>query len=165
MIGTWFDLKRFVGAAVLFMALAAVLDRFWPASYWIDMRSVHVDDAPYGTAPKMKEDRTIKRKFAASYDVETEVKRMTKPIGYTMLCKASGGPFDYAPDNVPPESLDLAWWVGNACKEGSSFTTIIDMKLLPIGTYRVETCRTIYPLRFFSPRRTCVTSNDFTIYP
>lgn len=167
-VSTWFNVKRFVGAFVMFVALGAIIpslaDRFWPVSYWIEMHAVHVEDAPYGTAPRMSEDREIHHDFDGRYNAEVEVGRDTPPRGYTLFCKAEGGPFLYTPDNVTPEDMDLSWWVGNACKEGASNTTIIDMKLLPIGKYRVETCRTVSPLLFFSPRRVCATSNDFEIY-
>lgn len=163
-----FDVKRFVGAGMLFiisaLVLQGVIDRFWPTSYWLEMIEVHVDDAPVGTAPRMTERRIIHRKFAGSYRAEVEVQRQDRPNKYTLVCRATGGDFDYAPDNEPPEDLDLFWWVGDACKKGESGFTIIDVRNLPVGVYRVETCRTIMPLKFFSPRVVCLTSNHYRVY-
>lgn len=163
-----FDIKRLIGSAMLFIVSALVLqgtvDRMWPASYWIDMRSITVSDAPYGTAPRVDEDRTIKRPFIGSYRVEIEQRRDRPPAGYVLICSAADMGINYAPDNVLPEDMNLSWWVSHACRSSAAGNNVIvDVHLLPLGTYRVETCRTIQPLRFFSPRGVCRTSNDFNI--
>ena len=163
---SWFDVKRFVGAAVMFITLAAIMpslvDRFWPASYWVDMQEVHVADAPQGQSPAVTETRIVKRKVRATYNAEVEVKQFEPKAGYRLVCRASGGPFEYDLDNLPPDNL--AAWVDDSCMKAGSSGVKIDVRNLPVGVYRMETCRTILPARIFSEKRECATSNDFTIF-
>ena len=157
-----FDLKRFVGAAIVFIASAAILqgviDRLWPATYWMEMRGLAINDAPRGTAPAVREDRIVHRDISATWQAELEE---LNPDGktFTIRCAASGGPRMYRRDNAL--FRDLSYWFGEVCKDSTG--AIIDLHNLPRGLYRVDTCRTLYPARFFSPRGQCVLSNTFKI--
>jgi len=121
------DLFIFAGWAgiVLFAAISAAI----PASEWMEVRSVHVEDSVAGANPQMQVDRTIKSDFVGNWLVEVE---RDYGAGFGLFCSARGEAA-YRQDAVLPTPLYLDWW------------TYPVKCILPAGRYRVETTWTISP--------------------
>lgn len=151
----WDLMLALAWAAVI---VAAVTFHFLPTSIWIDMRSVHFDNARYGTAPAVQEDRSINLDSNISWYAKVERKEAG---GYSPVCEASGGPRPVQAGTVIPGNADLVWWVGNHCVWSRAR---IDVRLLPPGTYRVFTRRTVH-LPWGLEKRASINSNDFVIEP
>lgn len=91
----------------------------WPASYWLEVRSVRVADG----FPAMVVDRSIKRQFygrwsASLYRWEAQ--------GWVAACTARGEQL-YNPEAKLPAKLDLEWWTAGQCRG------------LPAGKYMMRT--------------------------
>lgn len=104
---------------------SSLISTLTPASAYLDVRSVHVDDATIGVPPKMQVDRAINHNFHGRWNVDVE--RMTADGRFVQVCQAHGEG-NYATDNDLPEDLDLDWWT-------------YPVKCTPTvpGKYRVET--------------------------
>lgn len=139
--------------------LYGVLDsRLRPASWWLDVRSVTVDDATAGVPAVMHVDRTIRRDFRGRYHVEVERRGAG---GFSLFCGAGktgkrecdvdSSWINYQADNALPDPLDMDWW---------TYPVKYD---LPPGSYRIVTNWCIdagaKPDRCTEP----VISNEFTI--
>lgn len=142
------DIRKSLAWWLLAIAAMVTADRFWPASWWIDVGQVHVEDSVVGTPPRMKVDRTINRVFYGTWRVEIE--KVSPTGGFVFIPPPAYGENLYEPQNELPDPLDLEWW-GNAA-----------MARPAPGSYRIETCWRIFP-QIFSPRRFCRTSNLFEI--
>lgn len=121
--------KGLAFALILFlMALAApsfggLVDHYMPASYWIEVRAVHVDDALAGEDPPMRVDMEIRRPFRG--DAIAIVKRRGIN-GFSYFC--GGAVFnDFRADDVLPEPLTLSLWIWSGQCD------------LPPGRYLVDT--------------------------
>lgn len=121
---------RGVAVALILFALALAapslggfVDRFVPVSFWFEVRSVHVFDAPAGEDPRMAVDRTIHRPFTARY---IAIVRRRGENGFSHFCSGSDTT-DYQPDAAFPDPLTLSWW------------TWPKRCALPPGTYRLDT--------------------------
>lgn len=104
-------------------------ERLIPASAYMQVRSVHVDDTTVGIAPIMLVDRTIHADFTAVW--RADVERKMNNGRYVQIC-TSGGLGNYATDNDLPDPLDLDWW-----------TYPIKCAPTVAGKYRIETTWTI----------------------
>lgn len=81
----------------------------WPASWWLEVRDVHVDDGAGEIT--MTVDRTIKRAFSASWF--TTLRRWDGG-GWVVYCNASGEGA-YLPGARFPVPLTLKWWTVGQC--------------------------------------------------
>ena len=104
---------------------SSLMTAITPASSYLDVRSVHVDDTTAGVPPKMRVERTINANFHGRWNVDVE--RMTPYGRFIQVCQAHGEG-NYATDNDLPDDLDLDWWT-------------YPVKCTPTmpGKYRVET--------------------------
>lgn len=97
----------------LYMALVAV-----PASHWIEVRSVHVNDAATPAELTLDVDRDIKMFFPGVYSV-----KIRRSPGGGFVCNTGTSlPIPYRPDAEMPDPLMLWWWLGTtgdlrACEE------------------------------------------------
>lgn len=98
--------------AVLILLLAAAVAQFWPASYWMDVRSIRVFDAKVGEPILMAVDRTIVRDFPGQWVVTLRQNRGGKWIRY---CAATGTG-DYQVNTSFPDPLTLSWWTYPGCQ-------------------------------------------------
>lgn len=118
-----------------------------PASLWLEVDSVFVDESIVGDQPTMKVERTIHRDFTGSYVVDVE-KRNDNGF-YTIVC-SSFSSVNYNSDAKFPDPITLDWW---------TFPITCD---LGEGTYRVETSWTVNP-DWFPKKTISIVSNDFHI--
>lgn len=93
----------------------------WPASYWLEVRSIKVSDGPM--PPVMAVDREIKRAF---YGRWLATIMHWEPAGWVAACTARGEQL-YNPDAKLPAKLDLDWWTTGQCRG------------LPAGRYIMRT--------------------------
>ena len=117
-------LKWPVAFGVLCVPVLAAL--LWPMSFWLEVRTVHVNDARADEPITMLVDREIKRGFFGTYNVTVHRWTNRGPEAY---CTARGEEWDYAAGAVYPVPLTLRWWVGGK-RECSA---------LPPGQYQVTT--------------------------
>lgn len=113
----------FVGWASL--AGVSILQKSFPASWWLEVGSVEVTETeqPDGCFP-MEVGRTINREFYAEWVVT--VMRKNSSGGFHTY-RTFPGANDYRPENDLPDDLDLCWW---AETDEIYFTP---------GTYKVHT--------------------------
>lgn len=145
---------RFVDLSAVFLlltftftALAFVL---FPPSYWIEVRSVVIEDGIVGEPVALRVDRDIHHAFKGRYDVYIR----TLP-GQTAFCEATGR-IRYRPDATLPDPVTLEWWAYSDVRcHGAN---------LPAGQYSMKTCWTIELPLWFS-RETCTASPAFAIKP
>lgn len=86
---------------------ASLYERYRPASDWLMIEQVHVDDVKLSDNPEMKYTRTIKQPFVGEWLAEVQ---MRHPDGTWETFCASTGRSNYAPDKAPPNLLTLKWW-------------------------------------------------------
>lgn len=141
---SWWNLFILAGWALLIFM--AVISESTPASVWLDVRSVEVENTTAGVTPEMHVDRTIKSEFAATWLVEVE---KDFGSGFGVYCSAKGESA-YRTDAALPHPLTLDWW---------TYPTKCD---LPTGRYRVETTWRI-DVPFVPEKIVRVLSNVFTV--
>lgn len=136
---------------IVLAPLQSVFDeRMYPASDWLVVSEIHVEDAREGDDPVMRVKRSIQKAFEGAWHVE--IKRKLESGRYAVACYQGGSNF-YAPDNQLPEPLTLSWWTyPHRCELGP-------------GTYRVETRWLIFISRTDRTQTRLVrsVSNDFQI--
>ena len=100
-------------------------EKFFAATRWINVASIRVHDADFGTCPRMEAVREIHRPFnglrIVTVDPIHEGEQVEQKSYVTFVA------FD--PARPLPTNLNLRWWVGN---NGEVCT-------LPPGRYRVST--------------------------
>lgn len=136
----------------LYLGLVAV-----PSSRWIEVTSVHVNDAANPAEITLDVTREIKMFFPGVYSVT-----IRRSPGGSMICNTGSSlPIPYRPGAELPEPLPLWWWLGTvgdlrACAENG---------LSSPGLYMLETCHTVLrPFLGLVPEKTgCVDSNPFRI--
>lgn len=115
---------------------------------WYELRSVYVSDTKYGTSPKMKVDRTIKKPFIGEWTV-----KVNQVIGEQVVEKCPAvGVTRYMPENSLPHDLDLDWW---------TFPTVCNLKP---GRYEVDTQVAIRVHGLFQMYQSAK-SNQFQVKP
>lgn len=123
----------------------------WPMSWWLDIRTVHVNDAVFGQDITMLVDRDVKRDFYGTFSVTVYRWTNNGPEAY---CSVKGREWDYKTGAVYPVPLTLYWWTDHDVK----------CSHLPPGQYQITTrwvnLSSLLPL----PSKTLtVTSNIFTV--
>lgn len=126
--------------SALWLVVFGIL-HLWPASWWFDVRSVHV-----GHDLTMVVDRTIKRPFRGEW--LASVRRWEG--GWVLACVAKGSSY-YKQDAKLPAKLDLAWWTDGGCKT------------LPAGKYMLTTAWTITGLGLLPDKVVSVDSLPFEV--
>lgn len=114
----------------------------WPASFWLKVNEISVDDSFVGDTIVLNVDREILRPFYADWTVTI---RENVNDGYVIRCYTQAST-DYRTDAKFPEPLTLTWWSNGQCdklKEGSYImTTTWDIRPnipgLPKKTLTVE---------------------------
>ena len=122
----------------------------WPASHWLEVRSVSAGPARMGEHVPMVVDREIKRPFHGKWTV---IVRQWENEGWVEACSASGYS-QYRAGNDLPAKLTLAWWTGGKCTY-----------LFP-GRYVISTTWQIEPTTsFLPPKRVSAEGNIFEVTP
>lgn len=135
--------------AAIGWAAFAFVSQSWPASWWLDVRSVQVNDSKVGHKVTMKVDRTIKRNFQAVWNVSV---RKVEDGSDSVFCTASSMS-EYRPGAELPKSLTLDWWADGRCDA------------LPAGQYFVSTAWRIESNGMLPSKRVQIDSNIFEVLP
>ena len=129
------------------------LTHLWPASYWLEVRDVHVHNAIEGEQILMSVDRLIVRDFIGRYYVQVRIVGEDDQTGHVLCLGDGGGPYIVGSDL--PDPITLGWWVSNQ-----------DCGALPVGRYRVATTWRISPDFPLLPQKyLTVFSNSFEVLP
>lgn len=141
-----------IGFALAFLWLVwLALVTFWPVTWWLDVRDVHVHDAYEGDAVVMSVDRVIVRNFTGQYFVQVRVIDEEGAFGPVLCDGSAGGPYYQGSDL--PFPITLTWWAAGRCQS------------LPPGRYRAITTWEIKPDLPILPRKTLtVFSNPFEVH-
>jgi hypothetical protein len=134
----------FIG--LLWLTVLAVI-QVWPASWWMDVRSVRVADSQINKPVVMYVEREIKRNFSATWGIT--LRRVSTETTY-IACSYSAVA-DYKQGTDLPEVVTLGWWSNNTCET------------LPAGTYVLNTTWQIHGSGIFPAKTIYSTSNPFEI--
>lgn len=104
---------------VAWAAFVSVTD-YWPASRWLEVRSVQIDNAAEGEEVTMTVDRQIHSDFIGEWVVSV------RNVDYGVVCTATGVS-SYRKGAKFPNPLTLDWWTNGECSD------------LPAGKYFVAT--------------------------
>lgn len=132
--------------AVLWL-LAYITAHLWPASYWLEVRSVRVSDATTSTQPLLYVDRTIHRPFQGTWNVT--IKRLD--LHQEIVACAENARVFYEPKHRLPPVITLGWWTNGTCTA------------LPPGFYVVDTIWEIRENVLMPDKSVRTTSNVFEI--
>ena len=133
--------------SVMWIALL-VLIQLWPASWWMDVQSVHVKDTKAGDPVVMHVQREIHRDFSGTWGVSVRV--MDAGKGY-IVCSASAVS-GYKEGADLPDTLTLSWWTNGHCNT------------LPVGVYLVQTVWQVHGSGILPAKTINATSNLFKVY-
>lgn len=86
---------------------ASGVQRLSPASDWMEVAAVSVNDTSVGVPPLMQVDRTIKQAFEGHW--VSDIEREQVPGRFEKICSANGRAA-YTPDNTVPRVMTLDWW-------------------------------------------------------
>lgn len=129
--------------------LFLVIVFFWPASYWIEVKSVRVLDTYANQPVHLLVDQRIRRDFHGTWLTHVRVQRLNG--GDELFCPSAGIGY-YKKAEVLPSAVTLGWWTGGECET------------LPPGRYVVETTWTVEPDMWpLPPKRIRVVSNPFEV--
>jgi len=148
MLRTILNYFSFVVAGALLLA-AALIIQVWPASWWLDVRSVRVFDSQVGQPVVMAVDRTISRNFRGEWIASIRALETGKWVPF---CVARGASH-YRTDSVYPDPLSLRWWTYPSCNP------------LPSGKYVMHTTWVIKGDSFMPDKVVEADSNIFVITP
>jgi len=121
----------------------------WPASYWLDVRSIAVQSAPFGQPLPMQIERVISHNFRGMWSATI---RQWDGDGWVTYCNAQGRS-NYRPDAKFPKDLALQWWTDGQCYP------------LPVGRYKVSTSWQIETPTWMPDKTVTVESNVFEVLP
>ena len=131
----------------LLWLIVYVTAHLWPASYWLEVRSVRVTDATPSTQLLLYVDRTIHRPFQGSWNVT--IKRID--ARQEMVACAENAMVFYEPKHKMPPVVTLGWWTNGTCSS------------LPPGFYVVDTIWEIRGNMLLPSKTVHNTSNVFEI--
>ncbi|KKJ75459.1 hypothetical protein WH95_18645 [Kiloniella litopenaei] len=145
--------NNYAFCALLILAAAPLvitgLKALIPASHWMEVQSVVVSDAKAGKAPLLSVERSIHKKFTATWVAEIHKKQ---PSGVFATTCFQDGKNVYTPTDKLPDNIDLNWW---------TYPTVCD---LGEGEYRMVTVWVIAPENF-PAKRVEIASNIFKVIP
>lgn len=139
--------SRAVLATCIGWLFTLIIIYLWPASYWLEVNSVHVADSQTNKPVVMYVDRKIHRNFVGVWGVTV---RSMKDTGTQITC-ASSALADYKEETELPEIVTLGWWTNGKCET------------LPVGVYIVQTTWQIQGNSFLPNKIVTQTSNPFKI--
>ena len=119
-IADWLYSYRLIPWLITAALLPALM---WPASWWFDVKSIHVQNTWSGERIGMIVDRKINRPFRGEWQVTI---RSWDGSGWVTWCNASGASH-YATEAKFPKMLTLDWWTNGQCHP------------LPSGRYMMQT--------------------------
>ena len=123
--------------------------QLWPASYWLDVKTVHIKSAKFDTPLLMLVDRTVSRPFLGQWHATI---RQWDGDGWVTWCNADGKS-NYRPEARLPANLSLKWWTDGQCHP------------LAVGRYKVTTTWTIFGGDMLPDKSVTVDSNIFFVEP
>lgn len=133
--------------SVLWITALAIVHA-WPASWWMEVQSVHVADTKAGDPVVMHVQREIHRDFSGTWGVSVRV--MDAGKGF-VVCSASAVS-GYKEGADLPDTLTLSWWTNGHCNT------------LPVGVYIVQTMWQVHGSGILPAKTINATSNLFKVY-
>jgi len=125
-----------------------VLIQLWPASWWMEVQSVHVADTKAGDPVVMHVQREIHRDFSGTWGVSVRVMDAGKGFVACSASAISG----YKEGADLPDTLTLSWWTNGHCNT------------LPVGVYIVQTVWQVHGNGILPAKTITATSNLFKVY-
>lgn len=139
--------KAAFALSVLWIAVLAIV-HMWPASWWMEVQSVHVKDTKAGEPILMHVQRDIHRDFNSTWGVSVRV--MDAGKGHVVCSESAVS--DYQKGADLPDTLTLAWWTNGHCNT------------LPVGVYIVQTVWQVHGNGILPAKTISATSNLFKVY-
>ena len=136
------------GVSALWLALLVALYA-WPASWWLDLRSVNIAGTTQGKPLLMLVERDVHRHFRGRWYATV---RQWDGAGWIAYCNAAGVS-NYVPESRFPRPLDLEWWTAGQCHQ------------LPPGRYRITTSWLIETPAWVPDKTVTVDSHVFEVRP
>ena len=133
--------------SVLWISALALI-QLWPASWWMEVQSVHVADTKAGEPIRMHVQRDIHRDFSGTWGVSVRVVDAGK--GYVVCSESAVSGYQKGADL--PDTLTLAWWTNGQCNT------------LPVGVYIVQTVWQVHGSGILPAKTITATSNLFKVY-
>lgn len=101
-------LALILGGWVLLLGLS-FYERLKPASDWLEIQSLHIEDTTVGADLIINYERDIKQEFTGHWIAELQIQNASGK--WTATCVAAGSA-NYSPDKEPPDPITLTWWTG-----------------------------------------------------
>ena len=133
--------------SVLWISVLATV-QLWPASWWMEVQSVHVKDTKVGEPILMHVQREIHRDFSGTWGVSVRV--MDAGHGYVVCSESAVSGYQKGADL--PDTLTLSWWTNGQCNT------------LPVGVYIVQTVWRVHGSGILPAKTINATSNLFKVY-
>ena len=133
--------------SVLWISVLATV-QLWPASWWMEVQSVHVKDTKVGDPILMHVQRDIHRDFSGTWGVSVRV--MDAGKGYVVCSESAVSGYQKGADL--PDTLTLSWWTNGQCNT------------LPVGVYIVQTVWEVRGSGILPAKTINATSNLFKVY-
>ena len=133
--------------SVLWISVLATV-QLWPASWWMEVQSVHVKDTKVGDPILMHVQRDIHRDFSGTWGVSVRV--MDAGKGYVVCSESVVSGYQKGADL--PDTLTLSWWTNGQCNT------------LPVGVYIVQTVWQVHGSGILPAKTINATSNLFKVY-
>lgn len=143
-----FGSKAMLIVMLLWLSFYAAIS-FWPSSWWFEVRTVSVGPSHADKPVPMIVDRSIHRRFTASWYVTV---RKWHENGWYDYCMANGIS-SYHTETRLPNDLTLDWWTNGTCPT------------LPAGRFAVDTTWVIHGFDLLPDRSTHAVSNIFEVKP
>lgn len=129
-----------------FGLLAAL--QFWPASYWLVVKSVQVESGKPSTELVMRVDRKVKR----SFNGESAIAIRKWEGEWVVICVGKGGGGEYIAGSKLPKRVTLGMW-----------TELSSCHPLAPGLYTVSKTWTIQSLGLMPDKYVTQISNQFEV--
>lgn len=136
-----------------FVIAPTAISALFPMTFFYELRSVTIDDAPSGQPPHIVVDRTINRVFTGRFDNVIMREQGSEFVAY-WSCGTHGSDWrQYRPDAALPIGADMDWWLDIPPNRECH---------LPPGRYKLVT--TIFAKAWFGAEvSTERSSNVFTV--
>lgn len=141
-----------MGLPILFSAIYLIPSMLM-TTLWINLKSVHVSDAPSALAAQVEVSRSIRFGFYGNYNVS--VREADTDL---QICSPTADPFDLKGGLSGTVNKSLAWWM-----DGEGEVLSCKARGFRNGHFYITTCHNVlFPAPYVLARR-CVRSNDFWI--
>lgn len=125
------------------------ITQLWPASWWLEVPMVRVQDGRAGQPIYLFVDRTIHRPFIARWAAVVRLQEH----GRTEVACAADAMSDYRPDSALPAKVTLDWWTAGRCAT------------LAPGRYALTTVWEIQGTALLPDKQVKAVSNLFEVTP